>query len=68
MPDGMMSIESRDPATDAVIRDYVYRESIPEPPPEGKSFLPDFLRFLDKTPPAPVQDGQVRPFGINQNR
>lgn len=68
MPDGMMSIESRDPATDAVIRDYVYRESIPEPPPEGKSFLPDFLRFLDKTPAAPVQEGQIRPLGINPNR
>ena len=68
MPDGMMSIESRDPATDAVIRDYVYRESIPEPPPESKSFLPDFLRFLDKAPAAPVQEKQVRPFNTEQNR
>jgi penicillin-binding protein 1A len=61
MPEGMLRIESTDPATGAPISDYVYRESIPEPPTEQGSFLPDFLRFFGKEPAAPVQDAQVRP-------
>lgn len=60
MPEGMSRIESRDPATGASISDYVYRESVPEPPSEGDSFLPDFLRFFGKEP-APVKDAQIRP-------
>lgn len=61
MPEGMLRIEGRDPASGALIADYVYRESIPEPPAEKESFLPDFLRLFDKEPAAPVQDAQVRP-------
>jgi penicillin-binding protein 1A len=61
MPEGMLRIESTDPATGAPISDYVYRESIPEPPTEQGSFLPDLLRFFGKEPAAPVQDAQVRP-------
>jgi penicillin-binding protein 1A len=61
MPEGMLRIEGRDPATGAVVSDYVYRESIPEPPAEKESFLPDFLRLFGKEPAAPVQDAQVRP-------
>jgi penicillin-binding protein 1A len=60
MPEGMLRIESHDPATGALISDYVYRESLPEPPTEKDSFLPDLLRFFSKEP-APVQDAQVRP-------
>ena len=59
-PEGMARVESRDPATDAVIYDYVYKESIPEPA-EKDSVLPDFLRQLFKEPAAPVRDAQVRP-------
>jgi hypothetical protein len=61
MPEGMLRIESTDPATGAHIADYVYRESIPEPPAEQGSLLPDFLRFFGKVPTAPVQDAQVKP-------
>jgi penicillin-binding protein 1A len=61
MPEGMLRIEGHDPATGAVISDYVYRESIPEPPAEKESFLPDFLRLFGKEPAAPVQDAQIRP-------
>jgi penicillin-binding protein 1A len=61
MPEGMLRIEGHDPATGAVVSDYVYRESIPEPPAEKESFLPDFLRLFGKEPAAPVQDAQVRP-------
>ena len=60
LPEGMTRVESRDPATDAVIYDYVYKESIPAPV-EKDSFLPDFLRFFGKEPAAPVRDAQVRP-------
>ncbi len=60
LPEGMERVESRDPATDAVIYDYVYRESIPEPA-EKDSFLSDFLRRFGKEPAAPVRDAQIRP-------
>ncbi|MEW6513804.1 MAG: penicillin-binding protein 1A [Pseudomonadota bacterium] len=60
MPDGMVRVDSTDPATGAPISDYVYRESIPEPSAE-QGFLPDLLRFFGKEPAAPVQDAKVRP-------
>ena len=59
-PEGMVRVESRDPATHEVIYDYVYKESIPEPA-EKDSILPDFLRQLFREPAAPVRDAQVRP-------
>ncbi|MEW6293297.1 MAG: penicillin-binding protein 1A [Pseudomonadota bacterium] len=68
MPAGMLRIEGHDPATGASVSDYVYRESLPEPPAEKESFLPDFLRLFGKEPAAPVQDAQVRPLAPERNR
>ncbi|MBS3934980.1 MAG: PBP1A family penicillin-binding protein, partial [Sulfuritalea sp.] len=61
MPAGMLRIEGNDPVSGAPVADYVYRESLPEPPAEKESFLPDFLRLFGKEPVAPVQDARIQP-------
>jgi len=71
MPEGMLRIEGRDPASGVPVVEHVYRESIPEPPAEGGSFLPDllpdFLKRFGKEPAAPVQDARIRPLAPDQS-
>ena len=62
-PQGMLQVESRDPATGAPISDTIYRESVPHEP-AGESF---FGRLFGQSqsdtahqPPAPVQDAQLK--------
>ncbi len=50
MPEGLQRVESHDPGTGAPISDYVYREAIPDTPPESAPLLPNILRMFGKTP------------------
>jgi penicillin-binding protein 1A len=64
MPEGLIRAESSDPTTGAAIRDFVYRESIPEEIPDEETAPPPAsvqpIR-IEMPAPAPVQDAQTRP-------
>lgn len=59
VPDGMLRVESVDPASGQPINDIVYRESVPPPEAAAPVSLPP--EQLLSQPPAPVQDAQPKP-------
>jgi penicillin-binding protein 1A len=58
VPDGMLRVESVDPASGASISEIVYRESVPPPAEPPPALSPDLLQ---PQPPAPVQDAHLKP-------
>jgi penicillin-binding protein 1A len=63
VPAGMQRVDSHDPATGAPISDIIYRESVPEPEAwVGAASVenPVFSPPPTPSPPAPVQDAQLR--------
>jgi penicillin-binding protein 1A len=58
-PDGLIRSQGHDPANGAVVSDFVYRESIPDP---ASSIIPNVpTEAALQTPAAPVQDAQTKP-------
>ncbi len=60
-PDGLISINAEDPGGRGTVREYIYREHIPPPPPEDLLAPVPGPTPAPEQPPAPVQDARPKP-------